>query len=110
RIRKGRWRRWGRVIFKQFWPSRWSPPQSLELYAQCVGLQERALPDLGFLTKTASPLEELRDISREFFSKGFLAVMPSSRWEGKEWGVEKFFELLDRLAFPVIVLGTASDR
>jgi ADP-heptose:LPS heptosyltransferase len=46
-------------------------------------------------------------------SSGFFSVMPSSRWETKEWGVDHFLELIERLQkqdlIPVL-LGREKDR
>lgn len=50
--------------------------------------------------------------------KSYLAVMPASRWQSKEWGAERYFEAIRALyrahsslaSTPVLVLGRESDR
>ena len=39
----------------------------------------------------------------------YLCVMPSSRWDGKKWPVENYFELLKTVKYLPVILGSKND-
>jgi ADP-heptose:LPS heptosyltransferase len=52
-----------------------------------------------------------RASSTEFLREypGYICVMPSSRWDGKKWPVDSYFETLKRQSYFPVILGTKKD-
>lgn len=103
---KQRLRVWGYFCFKRFWPARWRPDRRVEVFARTLGGQGTEHPHLEHLLSLKSSLKfEIPE-----WPKPYLCVMPSSKWKGKEWPVERYVELLERLKVFAVVLGTSRDR
>lgn len=106
-ISKQRMATYGFFIFRRFWPFR--PTAWLDRYRKIGGVNESAKElktDLSHLVQANACQETL---SRLNIEKPFVAIMPSSNWEGKNWPVEKFCDSLPP-QLRVVVLGTQKDR
>lgn len=102
RVSKSRWQLYGYFFFKALWPKVFRPSPWVRRYSLAVGGTGAERPDLRHLLEgTSNPVSE----------KNYLCVMPSSKWDGKKWPVEKFVRFLseNRKSVPVI-LGGNGDR
>ena len=93
-------------IFKNLWPRSLYPTPWVIRFTQCLGGTGEERPNLRHLLK-ANQFPE--DFKRAIHDRPYLCVMPSSRWGGKVWPVEKYVELLKKLPFLPVVLGSTHD-
>lgn len=105
-VSKQRVRLYGYFLFKGLWPHSWRPTQWIDRFRLS---SSRKFPQsfLAFLVhrNSESEAEPFRFPSQS----SYFCVMPSSQWEGKNWPVRSYIELLAQVSdFPVI-LGTARD-
>lgn len=110
-IQKQRVRLYGYFIFKSLWPKAWRPTPWVKRYSLFVGGSGNEHPDLRYLLNKNSSLTT--DHFRQFLEKigkPYICVMPSSQWEGKNWSVEQYCELLKRLPYLPVILGTNKDQ
>ena len=101
RISKQRIRRYGRCVFKSRWPLAFLPEPWVIRYARAGGDPSgQARPNLSHLLsksdKSARPPT--------------WAVMPDSKWEGKNWPTRQYVDLLEKLGGTVIIVGTKNDQ
>lgn len=102
-ISKYRLRLWALYLLKRFAPRSWLPPQKVEEFARAAGGVGSERPQLTHLlsqTHVELPYEDQQ----------FICVMPSSKWEGKQWPARFYFELSRKFDFPVVVLGQKGDE
>ena len=105
-ISKQRFRLYGYYIFKKFWPSCFRPDSWVKRYSQFVGGSGGERPNLKHLLSSLNS-----HLVHDLKSQKYICVMPSSRWAGKVWPVEYFYELIERhfSEFTPVVLGAHSD-
>ena len=102
-INKKYLKRYGCYLFKQYWPEFWRPVQWVTIYSRFVGGNGQERPDLNHLLQEASGFWE------PWMEKPYFCVMPSSKWPGKQWPVQKYFEVLKKSGTMPVILGTESD-
>lgn len=99
-LRKPRFRTWGYLILKDRWPQAWRPPLRLE--------------SLGKFFKSPSlPRPELRHLIQSSVvkvSEPYFCVMPSSRWHSKQWPVQKYLDLHQKVGGQWVILGLPGDE
>jgi ADP-heptose:LPS heptosyltransferase len=98
----------GYFIFRALWPIAWRPSPLVERFSKLAGGSGRDRPNLAHLT--ARGAASLPDEFLAFAERPYLAIMPSSRWDGKKWPVRKYLSTVLSLGSPVVVLGSQSDR
>jgi ADP-heptose:LPS heptosyltransferase len=110
-LSKERVRRLGYIVFKKIWPTLLRPRHLSEKAAKLAGGSGRERPDLRWLVK-----ENSGQTTPQFPNADvIIGIAPSSAWPGKEWPVQKHYDLvveLEKLSvrcLPVI-FGIASDR
>lgn len=106
-ISKQRVRLVGFFWAKRLWPRQWRPTPYVERFARMSGGTGKERPSLAHLGRNSQTLQHFQD-EAPLSKNGYICVMPSSRWEGKNWSVENYLEVLKKAPFPVI-LGTSSD-
>jgi heptosyltransferase-2 len=109
---KERVRLYGYFTFKKFWPEKWKPRPWVQKYSQVVLGHPAGRPDFSHLLRTEPLPAEI------VVGTKYLALMPSSRWDGKKWPVSYFIDLAKRISLsrdksgdPVVplILGTSKD-
>ncbi len=113
RISKQRYKLFPFFFFKSFWPQSWRPTPWVRRYNIIGGGKGQERPNLKFLLQSQSsfPVDfESFLQSNQRGVPGYLCVMPSSRWDGKKWPVESYFELMKSLPFIPVILGTSQDK
>lgn len=99
-------------FFKSLWPNRFRPIPWVIRFSQRVGGVGTERPNLRHLLRSQAPpeLPRLLELAKSFpEKKGYLCIMPSSRWLSKTWPVASYVEALARLPYFPVVLGTKSD-
>ena len=118
-ISKERFHLYGYFLFKGLWPLKWHPTPWVNRFTKIVANQDPKGPDFSYLLKKASYPSELRDYFTHYFttistntqvSEGYICVMPSSRWPGKNWPTLRYIEALRKLPYFPIVLGSKTDK
>jgi ADP-heptose:LPS heptosyltransferase len=123
-VSKERIRTWMLFLLKRNLPRAWVPTPYWQRFAR-LG---RAVARTGVETDASLPLrlpsflprlkglpfheQEVLDAYR-LSAKSYYALMPSSRWPAKEWGVEAFFSLVTRLSdrgWTPLLLGRPADQ
>lgn len=103
-LKKHKWKYFGYFVFKRFWPRGLRP---LPYWTEVCRVWKSGE---GLLT----PPNMSHLLSESRFSvsspRPYYCVMPSARWISKEWSVQKFVEVISRLPFLPVILGTAGDR
>lgn len=99
----------GLFLAKALWPRRWLPTPLVVRSARLAGGSGNERPDLSHLLSLPG---ELPSGLEQWLSShpGFICVMPSSKWDGKKWGVRGFFEVISSSGLPAVVLGNEGDR
>ncbi len=108
-LKKSRWRAYGLLLMKSNWPEALLPHAFFKRFARMMGPSiNTAHPDLSHLLGESNAKEELG-------SEDYYCVMPASKWAGKCWQVDNYFELIrslsrkgNSLGCPV-VMGSNSD-
>ena len=106
---KERWRLLGYFAFKKFWPKAWRPRHILARVGEVMLGAEPAfpkMPQLKYLSVGTLPTGTPEN-------KQYYALMPSSKWSGKEWSAEKFRDLIEMVPASAgipVVLGTNRDK
>ena len=105
RIRKQRWKLSGYFIFKKLWPAFLRPKPWVERFGKTVGGSGSERPDLRHLIQDVSLYPQ--DLAK--YSK-YICVMPGSLWSGKKWPVLFYLQLLKKLPYIPVILGTSKDQ
>lgn len=122
KLKKERWKTWGYFTFKSKWPLRFRPRPYWQRFAEVAArlqLSEGFQTQVGFspprfpLTATAADVQKVLE-AYGLEPGRYFVVMPSSRWQSKEWGTRRYFEtilaLRQSLNPPqVVILGRESD-
>ena len=107
-VAKERLRFWGYCLFKNLWPRVFRPRPWRQRFAEVFsGKQTWATPNLIHLLRF--PAESRRAALGLPRENSWVAVMPSSRWSGKQWSEASFVEVLKQSSFLPVVLGTTND-
>lgn len=104
RVSKSRIRFYGYILFKNSWPKSWRPQAWVERYSHLGGGKGSSRPDMTHLLRCSSKTE-----NEHWRNEPTLCVMPSSRWSGKRWDTQKFFEVLRQQKRLPIILGSNED-
>ena len=102
RISKQRFRFFGAVLFKKFWPRFLQPTPWVQRYAKTVGGSGRERPSLNYLFQS-------QDIATEIPSEPYYCVMPGSKWKSKCWTAQGYFEVISSSPSLPVVLGELND-
>jgi ADP-heptose:LPS heptosyltransferase len=108
RLKKERLRSIAFFVLKGRCPDSWRPrPMRVRLSEVALrlgltrgGRRVSATPRLPQWTRVQDPSARRTKI----------AIMPSSRWPGKEWSVNSWVDLCQRLKTPIVVIGTIQDQ
>ena len=104
RISKQRFRFYGYYLFKRFWPQVLRPKSLRWIASRAGGATEAQKPSMDHLLLSSPRLPLSLD------QKKYFCVMPSSKWNGKQWDVEKYLEVLGHFPHLIpVVLGTRRD-
>ncbi|MBI4925697.1 MAG: hypothetical protein HY843_07215, partial [Bdellovibrio sp.] len=104
-ISKSYYRYYGYFIFKSLWPKFLRPISMRKKFLLKLGATGNELPNLTHLVIRENNLSQLlANLPKEYF-----CIMPSSHWATKSWPVEYYFELVKKLPFPCVILGTMKD-
>ncbi len=110
-LSKERWRRFGYVLLKRAWPSRWRPTHLSRRAALMGGGYGNERPNLRWMVRESS----LKLAASPATAGLLVAIVPGSAWPGKEWPTNRYIEW--RIAFQAkfpdaryIVFGTSQDR
>ena len=88
--------------------------QSLKIL-RSFGIQETtSTPQLSISTATRNKAIELLASEKIVSEKGFVTVNPFSRWSYKEWGIDKWRQIISfvwqEYKTPVLILGSEEER
>jgi ADP-heptose:LPS heptosyltransferase len=102
----------GYFLFKKIWPKKLRPSpwatRYLKLLALDIPLAEGSgEPRLSYLLKNTEFPQDLRQVLPD--DKTYLCVMPSSQWNSKNWPVGRYVEVLKKLPYFPVILGTQKD-
>lgn len=107
-ISKQKFKLYPYYLLKGLWPKQLRPTPWVTRFTELVGGTGAERPNLNYL-KLSEPLPlELK--SHPQFNRGYLCVMPSSRWAGKNWSVSNYVEVLKKLSCFVVILGSKTDQ
>lgn len=104
---KERWRLYGLYLLKRYWPSAMQPKLFVERFTRFAGGKGSERPDLSHLV-LSSGSSGSKMLPPDFSpSKAYYCVMPSSKWKGKCWPAQKYFEVIREIrdAVPVVLGG-----
>ena len=102
---KQRFRSWGFIAFKKFWPRNLVSELQVSVFAKAAGGIGNERPDLKHLiegcleTSSESPLN----------NRKYICVMPGSNWPGKTWSAEKYLKVLRNVDLLPVIMGTQRD-
>src|SRR5262249_45639539 len=102
RISKQKLRTWGDFLLRKLWPIKPSP--WVRRYARLAQGDPHARPDLRGLA--ATPASSPQKIPQEPYA----VVMPSSRWETKQWPVLRYAQVFQHLQILPVILGRSQDE
>jgi ADP-heptose:LPS heptosyltransferase len=126
-ISKQRGRLWSYYLLKSYFPKKWRPTPCVVKFTQLAGGSGNERPELTHLiknldTKDRPDIAAFQTIapsllahhssaadSPDLAKRGYICVMPSSRWTGKKWPVDSYFETLKRQSYFPVILGTKAD-
>lgn len=108
-VSKQRFRLYSYYVFKSLWPKAWRPTPWVRRYAQRVGGSGEERPNLIHLIQSQNAPSEIDLILEKSSLRGYLCIMPSSRWDGKKWPVEHYLEVVKKTPYFPVILGTQND-
>jgi len=88
--------------------------QSLKII-RSFGIQEiTSVPQIFVSMETANKVIELLVSENITFSNGYITINPFSRWAYKEWGMEKWRQIISfiwqKYKMPVLILGSKEEK
>jgi len=88
--------------------------QSLKIL-RCFGIQETTdVPRLFVSAATRNKVTELLTSEKIVSEKGFVTINPFSRWSYKEWGIEKWRQIISFIwreyGMPILIMGSKEER
>ncbi len=88
--------------------------QSLKII-RSFGIKEvTTVPQICISEKTKSIIQNILIAEKITFPKGYITINPFSRWSYKEWGMNKWVDLISfiwrQYAMPVIIAGSSEER
>jgi heptosyltransferase-2 len=113
KISKERIRLWGFFCFKRYWPKSFRPTPWILRFKKTLiqGMLSKADTINDDLVQQTLSAQLASSLQLQVHSKktGFV-IMPSSRWPGKQWPVEQYFQLIQETGIKPIILGQKTDR
>jgi len=107
-VSKERFRLYSYFFFKAGWPTSLRPSPWVRRFTQRVGGSGNERPNLKHLLQGGDLPPELHSLLQK--KQKYFCVMPSSRWKGKKWPVDSYFQTLSQLADVPVILGTDYDQ
>jgi len=104
-VRKERLKTWAYFTFKGLWPVALRPRPFYRRFAEVAEKKSRSTPSLPHLTNLPWPAE-LPKPTRE----NWAAIVPASRWIGKEWPTDRWVAWIRRYQVYPVILGLKTDR
>ncbi len=92
---------------KKLCPRSFRPAAWITRFTQTVNGTGRERPNLRFLLSDEVLPAELCDRSKNPLP--YICVMPSSRWDGKKWSVDSYFQVLSKSRYLPVLLGRNTD-
>ena len=88
--------------------------QSLKIL-RSFGIQETtSTPQLSISTATRNKVIELLASENVISEKGYVTINPFSRWSYKEWGIDKWRQIISFISqkykMPVLIMGSKEER
>ncbi len=109
KISKQRLNLWGFFVFKKVWPKYLRPLSYRERFSQVSA----KIPQSKLNAPTKTFFRDLvwpGTVTQPSSDRKWFAVMPSSKWPGKEWPVEHWLELFSKIDALPVILGTKKDQ
>jgi ADP-heptose:LPS heptosyltransferase len=100
---KQRWRLYGFFVFKALWPSSLRPRSRALVFAETAASGAAGRVDFTHLLKQVPKIKLPT-------AKNYICVMPSSRWENKEWPTAHYLDWIQRTGIYPVILGAQNDK
>ena len=106
KFKKERWKLYGLIAAKRFWPRVWMPRPFVQRFALFSGGTGAERPQLSHMTAAVGP-GGVPGFTNP--SKSYYCVMPGSKWQGKRWDPSRFAEVISQVPGTAIILGSNQD-
>ena len=108
-VKKERFKFFAYYLFKRFWPDALRPSLKIKNFLKVLEDPYLRSPNLMHLVSKGET-QKVKKILAPFSDQVKVAVMPSSTWSTKNWGVQRFEALIEKLNIFPVILGTSKDQ